>query len=152
MVGEAAAGGQQGAASGSSQDGRRDLCRDDGAEDIDVVGGSEPLDGGAEDLARVEQGGVVHDDTGGPRGAEDPFERLAVGVQIRDVRGNRLDLEAAAAKFTGELVERSAAGDERAAKALAAEAPNHRGADSWSGPDQQEMMGVNRLVHLAPPI
>jgi hypothetical protein len=89
---------------------------------------------------------------GGPRGDEDPFERRAVAVQIRDVRGDRLDLEAAAAQVTGELVERSAAGDERAAKALSAEAPDHAGADAWSGPDQQEMTGVNRLGHRAPPV
>jgi hypothetical protein len=38
--------------------------RDDGAEDIDVVRGSEPLDGGVKDLAWIWQGGVVHDDRG----------------------------------------------------------------------------------------
>jgi len=88
---------------------------------------------------------------GGPWGAEDPFERLAVAVQILDIRADRLYLETAAAQFWGELVERFAAGDECAAEALAAEAPNHAGADSGSGPDQQEMMGVNRLGHMPPP-
>jgi hypothetical protein len=122
--------------------------RDDGAEDIDVVGGSEPLDSGVEDLAGIWQRSVVHDDTGRPWGAEDPFERLVVALQILDVRADRLYLEAAAAQFRGELVERRAARDECAAEALAAEAPNHRRADSWAGPDQQEMMGVNRLGHI----
>jgi hypothetical protein len=93
----------------------------------------------------------VHDDTGSSRGAEDPFERLAVAVQILNIRTDRLYLKAAAAQFRGELVERCASGDERAAEALAAEAPNHTGADSWSGPDQQEMMGVNRLRQIPPP-
>src|SRR6476646_11096751 len=46
IVGEADAGDQKGAAAGCPQDGRGYLCRDDGAEDIDVVGGSEPPDGG----------------------------------------------------------------------------------------------------------
>jgi hypothetical protein len=68
MVGEAAAGRQQSVASGCSQDGRRYLCRDDGADDIDVVGGPETLDAGVENLARVGQGGVVHDDPGGRPG------------------------------------------------------------------------------------
>jgi hypothetical protein len=151
IVGEAAAGDQQGAAAGCPQDGRGYLCRDDGAEDIDVMGGSKPLDGRAEDLAGIWQGSVVHDDTGGPWRAEDPFERLAVAVQILDIRTDRLYLEAAAAQFRGELVERFAAGDECAAEALAAEAPNHGGADSWSGPDQQEVMRVNSLGHIPPP-
>src|SRR2546423_15669699 len=78
------------------QEWRGYLCRDDGAEDIDVVGGSEPLDGGAEDLAWIWQGSVVHDDTGGPRGAEDPFERLAVAVQILHIDADLLYLKAAA--------------------------------------------------------
>jgi hypothetical protein len=68
IVGEAAAGDQQGAAASCPQDGRGYLCRDDGAEDVDVVGGSEPLDGGVEDLAWIWQGSVVHDDTRGPLG------------------------------------------------------------------------------------
>jgi hypothetical protein len=88
---------------------------------------------------------------GGPWGAEDPFERLAVAVQILDIRTDRLYLKAAAAQFRSEPVERFAARDECAAEALPAEAPNQAGADSWSGPDQQEMMGVNRLGHLPPP-
>src|SRR4029077_18845794 len=98
-------GAQQGPAVSSPQDGRGYLCRDDGAEDIDVVGGSEPLDGRVEDLAWIRQGSVVHDDTGGPRGAEDPFERVAVAVQILDIRADCLYLKAAAAQFRGELVE-----------------------------------------------
>jgi hypothetical protein len=100
-----------------------------------------PLDGGVEDLAWIWQGGVVHDDTGCPWGAEDPFELLAVVVQILDIRSDRLYLKATAAQFRCELVERFASRDECAAEALATEAPNHTGADSWSGPDQQEMMG-----------
>src|SRR5580704_4307869 len=151
IVGEAAAGDQQGTAASCPQDGRGYLCRYDGTEDIDVVGSSEPLDGSVEDLAWIWQGSVVHDDTGRPGGAEDTFERLAVAVQILDIRADRLYLKSAAAQFRGELVERFAAGDECAAEALAAEAPNHTGADSWSGPDQQEMMGVNRLGHIPPP-
>ena len=115
------------------------------------MGGSEPLDGGVEDLAWIWQGSVVHDDTGGPGGAEDPFERLAVAVEILNIDGDRLDLEAAAAQFRRELVERLAAGDERAAEALAAEASNHAGADSRSGANQQEMMVVNRLGHVPRP-
>ena len=134
VVGEAAAGDQEGAAARCPQDGHGDLRRDDGAEDIDVVGGSQPLDGGVEDLAWIRQGGVVDDDTGGARGAEDPLERPAVAVQILDIRADRLDLKPATAQFGGELVERFAAGDERAAEALAAEAPNHAGADSGPAP------------------
>jgi len=42
------------------------LCRDDGADDVDVVGGSEPLDGGVEDPAGIWSGSVVYDDTGAP--------------------------------------------------------------------------------------
>ena len=52
MVGEAAAGEQQGAGAGRPQDGCRDLCRDNGAEDIDVMSGPELLDRRVEDLAR----------------------------------------------------------------------------------------------------
>ena len=80
------------------------------------MGGPEPLDGGVEDLAWIWQGSVIHDDTGGPRGAEDPFECLAIAVQILDIRADRLYLKAAAAQFRGELVERCGAGDECAAK------------------------------------
>jgi hypothetical protein len=87
---------------------------------------------------------------GAPRGAEDTFERLAVTVQILDIRPDRLYLKPAAAQSRGELVERFAAGDEGAAEALSTEAPNHTSADSRSGPDQQEMMGVNRLGHTPP--
>jgi hypothetical protein len=96
VVGEATAGGQERAAAGRAQDGRGDLRRDHGAEDIHIVGAPQPFDGGVEDLARVRQGGVVDDDAGGARGAEDPLERLAVAVQVRDVGGDRLDLEAVA--------------------------------------------------------
>jgi hypothetical protein len=106
------------------------------------------LHGGVEDLAWIRQGSVVHDYTGGPRGAEDPFERLAVAVQILDIRADRLYLKAAAAQFRGELVDGLTMGDECAAEALAAEAPNHAGADPWSRADQQEMLGVNRLGHI----
>jgi hypothetical protein len=152
IVREAAAGDQEGAAAGCPQHGRGYLRRDDGAENIDVVGGSEPLDGGVEDLAWIWQGSVVHDDARGPWGTEDPFEHLTVPVQICDIRNDRVYLEAPAAQFRGELVElRFAAGDECAAEALAAEAPNHAGADSWSGPDQQEMLGVDTLGHTPPP-
>ena len=149
---KAAAGGKERAAARRPQDGGRDLGRDDGAEDIDVVRGAQPLDGGVEDWARIGEGGVVHDDAGRPGSAEDAFERLAVAVQIGDVRDDRLDLEAAAAQVVGELVEGSTAGDEGAAKALAAEAPDDAGADSWAGSDQQQMAGVNGLGHLAPPV
>ncbi len=142
---------QQGATASCPQDGRGYLRRHDRTEDVDVVGRSEPLDGGVEDLAWIWQSSVVHDDTGGPRGAEDPLERLAVAVQILDIRSDRLDLKTAAAQFRSELVERFPAGDECAAEALAAKAPNHAGADSRSGPDQQEMMGVNGLGHRSPP-
>ena len=76
---------------------------------------------------------------------KDPLERRTVAVQISDVCDHRLDLKPVATQLSGELLERFAAGDECAAEALASEAPNHAGADSWSGPDQQEMMGVNRL-------
>src|SRR5690349_4654473 len=58
IVGEAAARDQQGAAAGCPQGRHGYLCRDDGAEDIDVVGGPEPLDRGIEDLARIRQGSV----------------------------------------------------------------------------------------------
>src|SRR5437016_1046109 len=67
-----------------------------------------------------------------------PFEPLALAGQVLDVRADRLYLKAAAAQFRGEVIERFAAGDECAAEALASEAPNHAGADSWSGPDEQE--------------
>jgi hypothetical protein len=50
--------------------------------------------------------------SGAPRGAEDPFERLAVAVQILDIRTDRLYLKAPAPQFRGELVERFAAGDQ----------------------------------------
>jgi hypothetical protein len=73
----------------------------------------------------------------GHPGDEDPFERLAVAVQILHIRADRLYPKATVAQFRGELVDRFTAGDERAAEALPAEAPNHAGVDSRSGPDQQ---------------
>ncbi|HVC06086.1 MAG TPA: hypothetical protein VND98_00650 [Solirubrobacterales bacterium] len=63
------------------------------------MGGSEPLDGCVEDLAWIWQGSVVHDDTGGTRGDEDPFERLAVAVQILHIRADRLYPKATVAQF-----------------------------------------------------
>jgi hypothetical protein len=56
------------------------------------VGSSEPLHSRVEDLAWIWQGSVVNDDTRGSRSAEDPFERLAVAIQVLDVRGDRLYL------------------------------------------------------------
>ena len=79
-----------------------------------------------------------------------PYLR-AYAAADRDYTAGRY-LEAAAAQFRSELVERLAAGDERASETLATEAPNHAGADSWAGPDQQEMAGVDGLGHLAPPV
>ena len=70
-------------------------------------GGSEPLEGGVEDLTWIRQGSVLHDDTRGAWSGEDPLERLAVAVQILDIRTDRLHLKAAAAQFRGEPVERS---------------------------------------------
>src|SRR5271155_924463 len=92
-----------------------------------------PLNGGVEDLAGVGQGGVVDEDTGGSRSAEDPFESLAVAVEILDIGGDRLDLQPLAAQFRGELLECLLARDECAAESLAAEAPDHAGADPGSG-------------------
>ena len=79
---------------------------------------------------------VVHGDAGGARGAKDPLERRAVAVQIFDVSTHRLDLKPVATQLRGELLERFAAGDQRAAEAFAAEAPNNTGADAGAGPDQ----------------
>jgi hypothetical protein len=93
MVGEAAAGEEQCAGAGGPQDGCGDLCRDDGAEDIDVICGPEPSERRVEDLARIRQGSVVHGDAGGTWGAEDPLERRTVAVQIFDVCPYRLDLK-----------------------------------------------------------
>ena len=149
MIGKAPAGEEQRARARPPQNGRGDLRRDDGAEDIDVVGYSEPLDRRLEDLARIRQASVVNNDAGGARGAEDLLERRTVAIQISDVRAHRLDLEPAAAQFAGELLNRLAAGDERAAEALAAEAPNDSGADTRSRPDQQEVTRINRLGHAA---
>jgi hypothetical protein len=78
---------------------------------------------------------------GGPWALKIRSSVSAVAVQILDIRSDRRYLKAASAQFRGELVKRFASGDECAAEALATEAPNHTGADSWSGPDQQEMMG-----------
>ena len=150
MVGEAPAGEEQCAGAGGPQDGHGDLCRDDGAEDIDVICGPEPSDRRVEDLARIRQGGVVHGDAGGAWGAEYPLERRTVGVQIFDVCAHRLDLKPFATQLRGESLERFAAADECAAEAFAAEAPNDAGADSGSGADQQEVMRVNRLGHMPP--
>jgi len=122
MVGEAAAGEEQCAAAGGPQDGCGDLCRDDGAADIDVVCGPEPFNRRVEDLARIRQGRVVHGDARGARGAEDPLERRTVAVEIFDVCAHRLDLKPVATQVRGELLDRFAAGDERAAEAFAAEA------------------------------
>jgi hypothetical protein len=44
---------------------RCDLCRDDRAEDIDVISGPEPFDRRLEDFAGIRQSSVVHGDTGG---------------------------------------------------------------------------------------
>src|SRR5205807_2880401 len=84
-------------------------------------------------------------DAGGAWGAEDPLERRTVAVQIFDVCAHRLDLKPVAAQLRGEVLESCAAGDECAAEAFAAEAPNDAGADAGSGPDQQEVTRVNRL-------
>src|ERR1700729_512504 len=151
MVGEAAAGEQQCAGAGGPQHGYGDLCRDDGADDIDVICGPEPRDRRVEDLAGIRQRSVVHGNAGGAWGAEDPLERRTVAVQIFDVCAHRLDLKPAATQLRGELLDRFAAGDECAAKAFAAEAPNNAGADAGSGPDQQEVTRVNRLGHMPPP-
>jgi hypothetical protein len=66
MVGEAAAGEEQCAGAGDPQDWCGDLCRDDGAEDIDVICGPEPSDRRVEDVGRIRQGSVVHGDAGAP--------------------------------------------------------------------------------------
>jgi hypothetical protein len=136
MVGEAAAGEEQRAGAGGPQDGCGDLCRVDSAEDIDVIRGPEPSDRRVEDLARIRQGSVVHDDAGGAWGAEDPLERRTVAVQVFDVCAHGLDLKPVATQLSGELLKRFAAGDECTAEAFAAEAPNDAGADAGSGPDQ----------------
>ena len=109
IVGEAAAGDQQGAAASCPQAGRGYLCRDDGAEDIDVICGPEPSDRRIEDLARIRQGSVVHGDARGAWGAEDPLERRTVAIQIPDIRDHRLDLKPVAAQLSGELLGRFAA-------------------------------------------
>ena len=126
MVGEAAAGEQQRAGAGGPQDGCGDLCRDHGAEDIDVICGSEPFDGRVEDLTRIRQGSVVHGDARGAWGAEDPLERRTVAVQIFDVRAHRLDLKPVATQLRGELLQGFAAGDECAAKPLGRSAERRR--------------------------
>jgi hypothetical protein len=61
-----------------------------------------------------------------------------------------VSLEAGVAQCGGEL-DRPAAGDERAAEALAAEASDHGGADPRAGADQQQVVGVNGLGHVHPP-
>src|SRR6478735_6220573 len=133
------------------KDGRGDLCRDDGADDVDVVCGPEPSDRRVEDLARIRQGSVVHGDARGARGAEDPLERCTVAVQIFDVCAHRLDLKPVATQLRREFLDRFAAGDECAAKAFAAEAPNDAGADAGPGADQQEVTRVNSRGHGPPP-
>ena len=137
MVGEAAAGEKQCAGAGGPKDGCGDLCRDDGAEDIDVICGPEPSERRVEDCAGIRQGSVVHGDAGGAWSAEDPLERRTVAVQIFDVCAHCVDLEPFATQLRGESLERFAVGDECAAEAFAAEAPNDAGADAGSGPDQQ---------------
>jgi hypothetical protein len=117
MVGEAAAGKQQCAGAGGPQDGCGDLGRDDGAEDIDVIRGPEPADRRVQDLARIRQGSVVHDDARDARGVEDPLERRTVAVQIFNACAHRLDLSPIATQLRDELLERFVAGDECAAEA-----------------------------------
>ena len=52
-------------------------------------------------------------------------------------------LEPVAAQLSCELLERVAPGDERAAEAFAAEAPDDARADAGPSPDQQEVTRVN---------
>jgi len=66
MVGEAAAGEEQCAAAGGPQDGCGDLCRDDGADDIDVVCGAEPFNRRVEDLARIRRAALYTATPGAP--------------------------------------------------------------------------------------
>jgi hypothetical protein len=134
MVGEAAAREEQRAGAGGPQHGRGDLRRDDGAQDIDVICGPEPSDRRVEDLARIWQSSVIHGDAGSAWGAEDPLERRAVAIQICDVCTHRVNLKAVATQLLGELLELFAAGDQCAAEAFAAEAPNDAGADAGPAP------------------
>jgi len=100
------------------------LRGDDGPYDIDVICDAKPLDGGVQDLAWIRQGCVVHDDTRSARAGEDPLERRSVAVKVLDVSAHGLDLKAETPQLGGKLLERCAAGDERAPEALAAEAPH----------------------------
>ena len=55
--------------------------------------------------------------------------------------------EPVATQLSGELLDRFPAGNECAAEAFAAEPPHDAGADTGSGPDQQEVTRVNRIGH-----
>jgi len=66
MVSEAAAGEQQCAGTGGPQDGCGDLCRDNGAKDIDVICGPEPSDRRVEDLARIGRAALYTATPGAP--------------------------------------------------------------------------------------
>ena len=88
-------------------------------------------------------------DARGARGAKDLLERRSIAVQIFDVCAHRLDLRPVATQLSGELLDRFPAGNECAAEAFAAEPPHDAGADTGSGPDQQEVTRVNRIGHSA---
>ena len=65
---------------------------------------------------------------------------LDEALRIAEERSQQLHADDAAAHAAREMA------------LSAAEAPDHAGADPRSGADQQQMIGINRLGHMPPPV